>query len=144
MGFLTKLFGPDPLAKAADNTLAGVVVVVGDASVTIQKVMELTFKPTGASLHTFSESQSLLQFIKDHSPGVVLLDASLKPQDGYDLCRVIRQLPGLAKIPAFILVSQFQRTDKEKLQSSMANGTINKPFDSRVFLRTIAEAMKVQ
>lgn len=142
MGILSKLFGEGIDVKNA--ALKDVVIVVGEESITVQKVLELTFKAEGAILHLFSDSESLSRFIKDNPPGVVLLDASLEPRDGYDLSLFIKSQQQYSKIPVFILISGLKKLDKERLQQSLANGTIRKPFDSQILLQIVIDAINLK
>ena len=152
MGFLSKLFGSEsiathteePIEEPENKEFAGVSIVVGDTSVTIQKVIELTFKSAGAEVHLFSKSLPLLEHVSSHRTNALFLDALLKPQDGYDICGQLRQQQQYESVPIFILYSPFQSLNEDRFRNCRATGSFKKPFDSGAIYRAVAEALGLQ
>jgi hypothetical protein len=72
-------------------------------------------------------------------PDIVLADIGLPGQNGYQLCRAIKESPELSHIPVILLAGAFEPFDPEKVQASGADDIITKPFEST----TLVERVKV-
>jgi PAS domain S-box-containing protein len=67
-------------------------------------------------------------------PDVILLDVMMPAMDGYEVCRRIRETPGLAEITVIMLTALDDRDSRLRGLEAGADDFISKPFD-RVELR---------
>lgn len=112
-------------------------ILLADDSVTIQKVVELTFLDEDFRVVSFANGSDALARLGELRPDVVLADVHMPGADGYELCAAARAaLPG---VPVLLLVGTFEVFDADRAAQAGAAGHIKKPFDSQELLRRVQE-----
>ncbi|MFQ5428466.1 MAG: response regulator [Thermodesulfobacteriota bacterium] len=106
-------------------------ILLADDSITMQKVIRLTFANGGYELHCADNGDEALKKAEELKPHIVLVDAALPGKDGYEVCRAIKNNPDLRDTPVIILAGTFNPLDDEKAIEVEADDSIVKPFESR-------------
>lgn len=109
-------------------------LLLADDSVTIQKVVGITFANEDIELVTENNGDAALSRAREITPDIVLADVSMPGLNGYELCAAIRGEPLLAHIPVILLTGTFESYDEEKTRSVGANGHIAKPFEAQALV----------
>jgi CheY-like chemotaxis protein len=100
-----------------------------DDSVTMRKVLEMTFAGEDYRVVTADSGDAGLAKLRAERPAVVLCDATLDGAGGYALCAKIKaENPTVAVV---ILASKQQPYDGQKGQGARADDYIEKPFDTQ-------------
>ncbi|MEO7539276.1 MAG: response regulator, partial [Pyrinomonadaceae bacterium] len=99
-------------------------------SVTIRKVVELTFADEGIEVSAVADGDSAMQKFVEIHPDIVLLDVGLPGTSGYDLCEMIKQDDATKHIPVLLLVGSFEPFDQDEAERVGADGFLTKPFHS--------------
>ncbi len=108
--------------------MASTLLAVDD-SVTMRKVLEITFAGPDFRVVTASSPDAALQKIKAEKIDLVIADISLEPKNGYDLCKALKQAsPGT---PVLLLSSKQNAYDAGKGSGAQADDHIDKPFDTQ-------------
>jgi CheY-like chemotaxis protein len=110
--------------------LAGRKLLLADDSITIQKVVDLTFTDEGATVLCVSNGREARDRIEEFLPDVVLADVFMPEMNVYELCDYIKQNDKLKHIPVMLLVGSFEPFDEEEARKVGANDTLTKPFQS--------------
>ena len=105
-------------------------LLVADDSITIQKVVNLTFADEGFDVITVDNGDDALRQISGHRPDIVLADVSLPGPNGYEICEMVRRIDEVKDLPIVLLVGSFEPFDEERALRSGANDFITKPFSS--------------
>ena len=71
--------------------LAGRKLLLADDSVTIQKVIELTFADEGVRVVAFSNGQDAIDRLEEVAPDIVLADVFMPSKNGYQVCEYVKQ-----------------------------------------------------
>ncbi len=79
--------------------LAGCKLLVADDSVTVQKVVDLTFSDEGCTVIAVSDGRGALEEIERSPPDIVLADVTMPGVNGYELCARIKRDERLRHIP---------------------------------------------
>ena len=108
----------------------GRTLLLADDSVTIQKVVSLTFASEGVEIITANDGQEAIDKLGERIPDVALLDVFMPKRDGYEVCTYIKQNERLRNIPVILLVGAFEPFDQEKARLSGADDYLTKPFQS--------------
>jgi CheY-like chemotaxis protein len=108
----------------------GRTLLLADDSVTIQKVVSLTFASEGVEIITASDGQEAIERLGENTPDVALLDVFMPKRDGYEVCSYIKQDERLGRIPVILLVGAFEPFDQEKARAAGADDYLTKPFQS--------------
>lgn len=106
-------------------------ILVVEDSVTMRKVIEMTFAGEDAELLAVESGELALQQGRDFGPDVAFIDASLPGIDGYEVIRAMKADPQLAGTAVILMASQHQPFDEARAAEVGADEHILKPFDTQ-------------
>ena len=106
-------------------------LLLADDSVTIQKVVGITFANEDVELVTALNGDDALRKARELKPDLVMADIGMPGLDGYELCAAIRAEPELANIPVLLLTGTFETYDEERAVEVGASAYIAKPFEAQ-------------
>ncbi len=113
-------------------------ILLADDSLTIQKVVELTFSDSEYELVCVSNGQRALDRIASgETPDLILADVVMPEKNGYEVCEAIKSGPGTARIPVVLLSGTFEPFDRERAERLGCDAIVSKPFDSQQLLRQV-------
>ena len=110
--------------------LAGRKLLLADDSITIQKVVDLTFADEGVRVLSVSNEREAIERLEEFAPDIVLADVFMPEMNGYEVCEYIKQNDKFKHIPVMLLVGSFEPFDEEEARRVGANDTLTKPFQS--------------
>lgn len=105
-------------------------LLLADDSITIQKVVNLTFADEGIEVITVGDGDSAMQKITEIAPDLVMADVNMPGLSGYEVCEKIRSSENLKSTPVILLVGSFEPFDEEKARTVGADDFLTKPFQS--------------
>jgi CheY-like chemotaxis protein len=114
-------------------------LLLADGSVTIQRVVELTFAHEDIRVTAVSDGRKAIQLLESDLPDVILADVDLPEVDGYALAAHIRRVPRLKNIPVLLLAGAFEPVDQQKARDVGSDGVIIKPFEPQVVVNRVKE-----
>jgi CheY-like chemotaxis protein len=112
-------------------------ILLADDSLTIQKVVELTFADTEYQVVALSSGDELLDRMRDLRPDVVICDVIMPGKDGYEVCQQIKSDPNSLHIPVVLLSGTFEPFDRDKALAAGCSEIITKPFEARKLIDTV-------
>ncbi len=110
--------------------LAGRKLLLADDSITIQKVVDLTFADEGIQVISVNNGAEAIEKLEEFSPDVVLADVFMPEVDGYTVCEYIKHNERLKHIPVMLLVGSFEPFDEAEARRVGADDILTKPFQS--------------
>jgi len=105
-------------------------ILLADDSVTIQKVVNLTFADEDIEITTVSDGDAAMKKFVEAVPDLVMVDVNMPGLDGYRICEMIKQDAETRHIPVILLVGSFEPFDEAEMQRVGANDFLTKPFQS--------------
>ena len=114
-------------------------LLLADGSVTIQRVVELTFAHEDIRVTAVSDGRKAIQMLETDLPDVVLADVDLPEVDGYALAAHMRRVPRLKNVPLLLLAGAFEPVDQQKARDVGSDGVIIKPFEPQVVVNRVKE-----
>lgn len=106
-------------------------ILIVEDSVTMRKVMQMTFAGEDAELLAVENGELALQQGRDFGPDVAFIDASLPGIDGYEVTRAMKADPQLAGTAVILMASQHRPLDAARASEVRADDHILKPFDTQ-------------
>ena len=101
--------------------------------------------PEPYELHTVMDGEAAMDFLhrrNEHAdkprPDLVLLDINLPKRNGHDVLQMLKQTPGLIRIPVLMLTSSDSATHIAKAYDCHANAYIRKPTDMSNYFKVVA------
>ncbi len=105
-------------------------LLLADDSVTIQKVVNLTFAEEEIEVITAGDGNSAMEKFVEFAPDLVMVDVNMPGFDGYRICEMIKQDEETKQIPVILLVGSFEPFDEAKARRVGADDYLTKPFQS--------------
>ena len=112
-------------------------ILLADDSLTIQKVVELTFSDSEYDLVCVANGQRALEKVAEHAPDLILADVVMPEKNGYEVCEAIKSNPATARIPVVLLSGTFEPFDRDRAERLGCDAIVSKPFDSQQLLRQV-------
>lgn len=115
-------------------------ILLADDSVTIQKVVELTFMDEDFRVVSVGSGTEAIERFSEVAPDLVIADVHMPGADGYEVADHIRTArPGT---PVLLLAGTFEVFDQERADGVGASAHLKKPFDSQELLRRVRELLE--
>jgi CheY-like chemotaxis protein len=112
-------------------------ILLADDSITIQKIVNLTFSGEGIDVVTVGNGDAALKKIFEVHPDVVLADIFMPGKNGYEVCEYIKNEPRLRSTPVILLVGAFEPFDTNEASRVRADGHLTKPFEIKVLISAV-------
>jgi CheY-like chemotaxis protein len=103
---------------------------LADDSVTIQKVVNLTFADEGVEVTAFGDGDAAVEHLSSFTPDLVMVDVNMPGRNGYEICELIKSDPATSHIPVILLVGSFEPFDEDEAKRVGADDYMTKPFQS--------------
>ena len=116
-------------------------ILLADDSITIQKVIELTFSDEDFELHTVGNGQKAIDEIRSIMPHIVLCDIIMPEKNGYEVCEFIKSSADLKHIPVLLLTGAFEPFDQERARTAGCDGFLAKPFEPQTLISKVKELL---
>ncbi|MEP7038103.1 MAG: response regulator [Acidobacteriota bacterium] len=105
-------------------------LLLADDSITIQKVVNLTFADEGIEVVAVGDGDAAMQKFVEIKPDLVMVDVNMPGMDGYKICELIKQDEETKHIPVILLVGSFEPFDEDEAHRVGADDYLTKPFQS--------------
>lgn len=105
-------------------------LLLADDSITIQKVVNLTFADEGIEVISVGDGDSAMEKIHQSAPDLILVDVNMPGLSGYQICEQIKQNAATSRIPVILLVGSFEPFDEAEAYRVGADDYLTKPFQS--------------
>lgn len=116
-------------------------LLLADDSVTIQRVIKLTFADEDVEVVTVGDGNLAVAAMDKQAPDIVLADVAMPGRSGYDVAQHIRQTPALAHIPILLLTGAFEPVDEARASEVGCDGVLAKPFEPEQVVSRVKELL---
>lgn len=114
-------------------------ILLADDSITIQKVIALTFAGEDYKITAVSNGADAVTKAREIRPDIILADVVMPQKNGYEVTTEIKNDPDLRSIPVLLLAGTFEPFDEEEAKKVGADGFIIKPFESQALISKVKE-----
>ncbi|MSO23824.1 MAG: response regulator [Acidobacteria bacterium] len=112
-------------------------ILLADDSITIQKIVNLTFSGESIDVVTVGNGDAAVKKIHEIRPALVLADIFMPGRNGYEVCDYIKNEPSLRATPVILLVGAFEPFDSDEAARVKADGHLTKPFEIKVLISAV-------
>src|SRR5512137_3164868 len=119
----------------------GKKILLADDSITIQKVIELTFSDEDFDVITVGNGRLALERLAEVRPDIVLCDIIMPEKDGYEVCEQIKTNPAHSHIPVLLLTGAFEPFDQERAARAGYDGSLAKPFEPETLISKVKDLL---
>jgi CheY-like chemotaxis protein len=116
-------------------------LLLADDSVTIQRVIELTFADEDVQVIAVGDGQKAIERIEAERPDIVLADVGMPERDGYEVAAFVKSTAHLAHIPVLLLTGAFEPVDEQRASAVGCDGVLAKPFEPHMVITRVKELL---
>ena len=120
----------------------GGTILLADDSVTIQKVVELTFAETEHRVVAVGSGRELFRRLSDVKPDVILCDVVMPDMNGYDICQSLKSEPATLHLPVILLTGTFEPFDRDRALAAGCDAIVTKPFEARDLISSVEDLLR--
>jgi CheY-like chemotaxis protein len=116
-------------------------LLLADDSVTIQRVIELTFADEDVDVTTVGDGQMAIDLLDTDPPDIILADVDMPKRDGYEVAAYVKSRPKLAHIPVVLLTGAFEPIDQARATAAGSSDVLAKPFEPQMVINRVKELL---
>lgn len=117
-------------------------LLLADDSVTIQRVIELTFADEDIKVVAVSDGEAAIARLQSEPFDIVLADIGMPKRGGYEVAEFVRDSPSLAGLPVLLLTGAFEPVDEARVARVGAAGVLAKPFEPQLVIARVRELLR--
>lgn len=117
-------------------------IAVIDDEPDILRLVGLHLKKASYNVREFADAASFMMFLQSEIPDLIILDLMLPDEDGFSVCRRLRQDPSYSFIPIIMLTARTQEHDKITGLDLGADDYITKPFSPRELVARVKAILR--
>src|SRR3990170_1149475 len=91
-------------------------ILLADDSITIQKVVELTFSDGDYEVTAVNNGAKAIQKLAEMRPDIILSDIIMPEKNGYEVCEFVKSHPDYKTIPVILLTGTFEPFDPDRAE----------------------------
>ncbi len=117
-------------------------ILLADDSITIQKVISITFASENYELIIVGDGDSALKRAREAKPDLIMADVAMPGKNGYELCEAVKNDPDISSTPVLLLGGTFEPLNRTEAERVGADDSIIKPFESQELLNKVSELLE--
>lgn len=116
------------------------IVAVDDSGI----ILKMLIKVLGEKydLHAFSGGRRALQFLRDRTPDLIILDIDMPEINGYEMLQMIKEREHLKNVPVIFLTSNNDKSHVVKAVAGGAKDYVVKPIDEEILMDKVHAALQ--
>lgn len=116
-------------------------LLLADDSITIQRVIELTFADEDIAVIAVGNGQAAIDRAERDRPDIVLADVSMPERDGYEVASFVKSHPALSHVPVVLLTGAFEPVDEARARATGCDGVLVKPFEPQMVIHRVKDLL---
>jgi CheY-like chemotaxis protein len=117
-------------------------LLLADDSITVQRVIELTFSDEGLDIVTVGDGAQAIEHLRRDRADIVLADLNMPNVDGYAVAEHVKRTPELvATTRVVLLTGAFEPVDRDRAQKLGVDGILAKPFEPQVAIELVRQLL---
>ena len=117
-------------------------ILVVDDEEDIIDLIRYNLEKEGYSVATASDGDSALQVAGEFKPDLIILDIMMPGPDGFEVCRQVRLIPGLAQVSIIFLTAKTGEIDQILGLELGADDYIQKPVSPRILVARVKTILR--
>lgn len=119
-------------------------VLVADDIEGQRLILEMLLSVDGYHVTTVPDGKAALDYLKEHTPDLAILDVKMPYISGIDVCARMKRIPRLKEIPVIILTALRDDATMRMAQQSGADLVVLKPLEGKNFRTTVRNLLEAR
>lgn len=111
-----------------------------DDSVTIQRVVQLTFADEDIEVVTVGDGSRVVDAIREENPDIVLVDMNMPYKNGYEVAGFVKS-ESVHDVPVILLAGAFDPVNEVHVRESGCDGVLVKPFEPTQLIEKVRKLL---
>lgn len=116
------------------------IVAVDDSGIVLKMLIKVL--GTKYELHVFNGGKRALQFLKNRTPDLIILDIDMPEINGYEMLKMIKEKDHLQDVPVIFLTSNNDKNHVIKAVAGGAKDYVVKPIDEDILTGKVRAALE--
>jgi CheY-like chemotaxis protein len=116
-------------------------ILIADDNQNIREALSYLLEDEGYKLWLARDGAETLAMVKEVRPDILFLDVMMPEMNGYEVCRIIKNDPGLRKTYVIMLTAKGQVAEQERGRDVNADEYIVKPFSPMEILAKVKKIL---
>src|SRR6202048_4222375 len=117
-------------------------ILLADDSITIQKVVELTFSDGDYEVTAVNNGTKAIQKLSEMRPDIILSDIIMPEKNGYEVCEFVKSHPEFRAIPVILLTGPSEPFYPDRADKAGCDAVVTKPFESQSLIHKVEELIE--
>lgn len=118
-------------------------ILLADDDGSFREMIATTLRAAGFAVRAVSSGAEALVEVRRRAPDLLLLDYRMGKPDGFDVCREVKDDPGLAFLPVLILTGEGRLENRLEGFDAGADDYLSKPFDPRELVARVRALLRL-
>ncbi len=118
-----------------------VSILVADDLAGQRMILEMLLSIDGYDVTTVEDGKAALEYLKDNTPALAILDIKMPYVNGLDVCSRMKRIPRLRHVPVIILTALRDEDTIRQAWASKADDVIHKPLEGKDFRQTVKDLL---
>lgn len=105
-------------------------------------VLDMLLSADGYRVEAVADGREALEYLKQHTPDLVILDVNMPHVSGIDVCHRMKRVPRLKDVPVIILTVLKDERTHEAARLARADRLVLKPLEGKDFRATVRELLE--
>jgi CheY-like chemotaxis protein len=116
-------------------------LLLADDSVTVQRVVELSFAHEDIRVISVGDGRRAVQALDSSGADIVLVDVEVPEIDGYGVAAHVRRSDQLRDIPVVLMTGELGAIDEARAKVLGCAGVVTKPFEPQALVKRVKELL---
>ncbi|HKW37871.1 MAG TPA: response regulator [Burkholderiales bacterium] len=112
-------------------------VLIVDDEPNIVMSLEYLMRRGDYEVRVAANGDEALCLVESFKPNIVLLDVMMPRRSGFEVCRRIRENPGLGDVKIVMLTAKGRDSERDRGMGLGANAYVTKPFSTQELMTTV-------
>lgn len=117
-------------------------ILIADDEPNIVISLEFLMKREGFEVAVAVDGDEALEKVESFQPDVLLLDVMMPKKSGFEVCEILRSIPGHANLLIVMLTAKGRDTEVAKGLALGADAYITKPFSTKDLVARVRELLQ--
>jgi DNA-binding response OmpR family regulator len=118
-------------------------ILLADDDRSFREMIAATLRAAGFAVRAVSSGSEALAEVRRRVPDLLLLDYRMGRPDGFEVCREVKDDPGLAYLPVLILTGEGRLENRLEGFDAGADDYLAKPFDPRELVARVRALLRL-
>jgi len=105
-------------------------------------ILEMLLTVDGYEVHAVEDGREALEYLKDHTPDLAILDVLMPHVGGLEVCHRMKRIARLRSVPVIILTALRDAQTREEARIVHADRVVHKPLTGKDLRATVRELLE--